>query len=57
MECRHPACTCQVQGDDFCSEACRNADPLVSGICECGHDGCGAVVAMDDAPGVLPGEA
>ncbi|HLU32346.1 MAG TPA: hypothetical protein VK088_11330, partial [Acidimicrobiia bacterium] len=58
MECQHQACTCTVDDGQFCSEACRNADPLVTGVCECGHEGCGAVVPMEnDGPAVLPHEA
>jgi hypothetical protein len=58
VNCQHDACRCTVEEGGFCSEACRNAGPLPAGVCECGHEECGAVVPMDeDGPAVLPPEA
>ena len=58
MKCRHDACTCAVEEEGYCSEACRNAGPLPAGMCECGHEECGAVVPMDERePGVFAPEA
>lgn len=58
MDCQHETCTCNVEEGGFCSEACRGAEPLPAGVCQCGHEECGAVVPMDkDGPAVPPLEA
>jgi hypothetical protein len=54
-KCAHFACGCLTEsGEDYCSEACRNAgwedDPRTHGTpCSCGHAGCAAGAARAQA--------
>lgn len=61
MECQHEACNCTIEGGSYCSEYCRtqSGSSLVPGLCECGHDECGALIETgdDDGPTVLPPKA
>lgn len=40
-KCAHPACNCQVTGDDkYCSQYCKDAGGTMEISCNCGHTGC-----------------
>jgi len=40
-KCEHPACQCLApEGEDYCSEICKNAGDLTELSCECGHEAC-----------------
>jgi hypothetical protein len=39
--CKHPACSCPVEGDDdYCSATCQGAGETLQIDCDCGHEGC-----------------
>lgn len=40
MECRHEPCVCNVTGDEFCSDHCRENVGHGGDTCSCGHTEC-----------------
>lgn len=48
IECSHDLCNCvltaEMQTEEYCSDACRNADSggIEIETCECGHPACDA---------------
>jgi hypothetical protein len=54
MRCVNKLCRCQVETEDqFCSQACRQAQTSPQGNCQCGHPEC---VAARQAAGADGGE-
>lgn len=44
-KCAHPACSCIVTKDKYCSETCKDAKAMIELTCQCNHSGC-----KDEAP-------
>lgn len=40
-KCAHPACNCQApEGEDYCSEFCKDAGDMTEISCNCEHPEC-----------------
>lgn len=40
-KCAHPACKCQApEGENYCSESCKDAADMTEIACNCEHDVC-----------------
>ena len=40
-KCAHPACICTApEGEEHCSDSCKDAGEMTEISCNCGHDGC-----------------
>jgi len=58
-KCGHPPCRCKVDVEEqFCSEACANAEDVTRNPCPCGHLECAGVeeaVEDDELDAIAPG--
>jgi hypothetical protein len=39
-KCAHPACSCVVTKDKYCSETCGDAKGMIELTCQCHHPEC-----------------